>query len=287
MKDIRDLSTEEKEDLYKEKYPQLINIGRTHKLIRNVYNLNNNRKPNPNDFVVLESYEVIRKAIINGIKFDYFLVCPDEAYTIEAQNMVDELYNLVGKGYVISRKVLETIQEKKNSFGVIAVAVFPVLELKDIQLRDNMNIVILDGLEIQGNIGTIIRTCDGAGIDAVVLTNKRIRLSHPKFIKSSMGTALGVKIVVAEMYETIKWLESNNFTIYLTDTRAEKLYTGTKYAMRSALIAGSERYGIMKDWYDSSATEMIKIPMMGQADSLNVGVSTSIIIYEMIRDKIV
>ena len=100
-----------------------------------------------------------------------------------------------------------------------------------------------------------------------------------------MGTVLGVKIIVAEMNDTIEWFERNNFTIYLTDTRADKLYSDIDYARRSALIAGSERYGIMKEWYDSDSTEMIKIPMLGQADSLNVGVSTSIIIYEMIRSK--
>ncbi|XMB67724.1 TrmH family RNA methyltransferase [Mycoplasmatota bacterium zrk1] len=285
MIDIRDYSLEEKENHYKEKYKYIYNVGRTHKVIRNIFNINNNKKPNPHNFIVLESYEVIRKAILNNVRFEYLVVCPEEAYTPEAQKIVDEVLTLCKEGYVVSKKTFESIMEKKNSFGVIVVAKFPLVNLDDFKIKENMKIVVLDGLEIQGNVGTIIRSADGAGVDLVILTNKRIRISHPKFIKSSMGTCLNIPIVVGEMSEVHKWLSKNNFNIYLTDTRAKKNYFEDNYEGNVAIVAGSERYGIMKKWYEAENVKLVKIPMLGQADSLNVGVATSIIIYEVLNKK--
>ncbi|QVK21360.1 hypothetical protein KHQ82_03290 [Mycoplasmatota bacterium] len=285
MIDIRDYSLEEKEKHYKEKYDFIYNVGRTHKVIRNIFNINNNKKPNPHNFIVLESYEVIRKAILNNVRFEYLVVCPEEAYTPEAQKIVDEVLSLCKEGYVVSKKTFESIMEKKNSFGVIVVAKFPLVNLDDFKIKENMKIVVLDGLEIQGNVGTIIRSADGAGVDLVILTNKRIRISHPKFIKSSMGTCLNIPIVVGEMSEVLKWLSKNNFNIYLTDTRAKKNYFEDNYEGNVAIVAGSERYGIMKKWYEAENVKLVKIPMLGQADSLNVGVATSIIIYEVLNKK--
>jgi len=234
---------------------------------------------------VLESYEVIRKGLINNVRFEYLIICPEEIYTSEAQTLIAQILDKCEKGYIVSKKTFESIVEKKNSLGILAVVKFPLVPLEKVKVFDDMKILVLDALEIQGNIGTIIRSADGAGIDLVILTNKRIRISHPKFIKSSMGTCLRVPIVVDDMDKVIKWLGDNDVNVYLTDTRAELNYFEASYVGKIAVVAGSEKYGIMKAWYDAKNVELIKIPMLGDADSLNVGVSTSIIIYEVLNKK--
>ncbi|XMB86515.1 TrmH family RNA methyltransferase [Mycoplasmatota bacterium WC44] len=285
MNDLRLLTIDERTDMYKNNFSNIFNVGRTHEKVRNIYNINNNKKPNPNKLIVLESYDSIKKALNNNIRFDYFILCPELAFTTEAQSIVEDMYSLCKEGYMISKKVFDYIADKNSSFGVLAVVKFPLKELSSVKLKPNMSVVILDGLEVQGNVGTIIRSCDGADVDLVILTNKRIRMSHPKFIRSSMGTCLNVPIVVDEMDNVIKWLDSNDFTIYLTDTRAEIGYDEPSYMGRAAIVAGSEKYGIMKAWYKARKTDLIKLPMLGQADSLNVGVSTSIIIYEVLKNQ--
>lgn len=285
MNDLRLLTVDERNDLYKNNFSSLYNVGRTHDKVRNIFNINNNKKPNPNRLIILESYDSIKKALKNSIRFEYFVLCPELAITTEAQSVVEDMNNLCKEGYIVSKKVFDYIADKNNSFGVLAVVKFPVKELSNIKLRPNMNVVILDGLEVQGNVGTIIRSCDGADVDLVIMTNKRIRISHPKFIRSSMGTCLNVPIVIDEMDNVIKWLNDNDFTIFLTDTRAEMGYDDPSYMGRTAIVAGSEKYGIMKAWYEAENSELINLPMLGQADSLNVGVSTSIIIYEVLRKR--
>ncbi len=281
--ELKHLPLEEREQFYKDF--GLFNIGKTHQKARNIFNINNNKKPNPKRFIVLETYDSIQKALDNNIFFDYIIVCPELATTSEAVKVVESVNKLTKEGYVVSKKTYESILDKNSTFGVLAVVKFPAVELEDVKLKDDMRIVILDGLEVQGNVGTIIRTADGAGVDLVILTNKRIRITHPKFIRASMGTVLNVPIAIAEMEDVFAWLNKNNVTVYLTDTRAEDSYDELDYTGKTAIVAGSEKYGIMKAWYELNQVELVKLPMLGQADSLNVGVATSIMIYEVLRNK--
>lgn len=281
--DLRTLELEDREHFYKEL--GLFNVGKSHDKVRNVYNINNNKKPNPNRYIVLETYDSIKKALENHIRFDYFIVCPELAVTSEAVKVVNGINDLTKEGYIVSKKTYESVLDKNSHFGVLAVVKFPAVNLDKVKLREDMRIVILDGLEVQGNIGTIIRTADGADVDLVILTNKRIRITHPKFIRASMGTVLNVPIAIAEMDDVMDWLNRNDFTVYLTDTRAEMSYTDPSYIGRTAIVAGSEKYGIMKAWYDVKNVELIKLPMLGKGDSLNVGVATSIMIYEVLRKQ--
>ena len=254
-------------------------IGRTHELVRNVYNINNNRKPNPHKWVVLSSYDSIQKAIKAKLKVDYFLYCQELAKASEIPALLDHLDSV--KGYVISQKVYETIIDKEETkFGLMVVTSFPVLTLDQLPIKESMRVVVLDGLEVQGNVGTIIRSADGAGIDAVILTNKRIRLTHPKFMRASMGTALFVPIVQAEVTETLYWLQKHGFNMMVTDTSANATYSEVDYHGNIAMVAGSEKFGISKEFYQYNNITLIKIPMLGEADSLNVGVATSIVIYQ-------
>ena len=161
----------------------------------------------------------------------------------------------------------------------MAICKLPHFELKDIKLKEKNLVVILDGLEIPGNIGTIIRSVDGAGGDGVILCNRKARLTHPKLIKSSQGSNFTIPIVETEMAEVTDWLYKNNFKIYLTDTRAQKEYYECNFDGRVAIVAGSERYGISREWYDTNC-ELISIPMYGDCDSLNVAIATTIVLYE-------
>lgn len=115
--------------------------------------------------------------------------------------------------------------------------------------------------------------------DGIILCNRKARLTHPKLIKASQGSNFTVPIVECEMEEAFKWLSENNFKIYLTDTRAEEEYYEEDYKGRIAIVAGSERYGISREWYDKDVN-MISIPMYGDCDSLNVAIATTIILYE-------
>lgn len=269
---------------FQEQFPTLRFAGRSNAIVKEIRNINNNTKPNPKKLIVLEGIWGVNFVLKYDIKVEYIVVCPEELTTPEAQSLMQAVYAKCGRGYLVGSKVFELIKEKENSAGLITICHFPQHTLDDIPLKDEMLVAVLDGLEIQGNVGTITRSCDAAGVDLIILTNKRIRVTHPKLIKSSMGACLKIPMVTAEMQDAIAWLDHNGFHTFLTDTRAEENYFNADYTGRTAIVAGSERYGIARAWYEAER-RLIKIPMLGDCDSLNVGISTTIILYEAALQK--
>ncbi|MCD4651631.1 MAG: RNA methyltransferase [Candidatus Cloacimonetes bacterium] len=272
---------EDKRTYFENKYRGRIGFaGPKHPRVKQVLALSGNTKPNPKKFVVIEglwSHEVIRE---NKTKTEAFLMCPELIYTPEAEAMADFFVEHADSAYLISEKVFQRVAEKENSNGMVSVCYLPRWSLDDITPDETRPIVILDGIEIPGNIGTIIRTCDGADASGIIVCNQRARLTHPKLIRSSHGANFRIPVVEAGVEETLDWLDCNGYTILLTDTDAKSVYSKVRYKGRIAIIAGSERYGISKDWYRETA-QKIKIPMLGKCDSLNVAVSTAIILYEV------
>lgn len=225
------------------------------------------------------------KLLQTDIDIRSFVICPEFIYSDEAAGMVEALIERVANVYVVSKKVFEKLSERDKPDGVLSVGRLPSNDTDTYKLNDNAVVVVLDGLETPGNIGTILRTSDGAGVDAVLICNKRSRLTHPKLIKGSMGAAFVVPMMeFDDVHDCIKWLQARNFQVYLADTRAVNTYKGYGYEGNTALIMGSERYGISKEWYENDPN-LLSIPMLGVCDSLNVGTAASIIIYEICMKK--
>jgi RNA methyltransferase, TrmH family len=160
------------------------------------------------------------------------------------------------------------------------VAHLPDWQPDGVALADNGLILVADAMEIPGNLGTLIRTLDACAADCLVLTSKRTRLTHPKVLRSSQGMNMKVpSLEFAEIGAAVDWLRRSNVTVYLADTDDSISYRQADYAGRTALVVGSERYGISPPWYEYGFRR-IGIPMLGSADSLNVSVSASVLLYE-------
>ena len=112
-------------------------------------------------------------------------------------------------------------------------------------------------------------------------------MTHPKLIKASQGAILTVPTFeFSSVDECYGWLSSHGFTVYLADTRAPHFHYDEPFGRNTALIVGSERYGIAREWYEKEYS-MIAIPMLGKCDSLNVGVAATVLTYEAcIKNKL-
>ena len=264
-------------------------IGQKHPKITQARYIISNTKPNPEKLFVAEGIwahmKILDPKVRGGVKVRSFLFCPECVRSPEAVAIVEAMLGLCDDCYAVSERVFEKLSERDKIDGLLSLCHLPAYSLDGLTLGDDAIVIVADGLEIPGNLGTIMRTCDGAGIDAVLLCNKRIRLTHPKFIKGSMGAAFVVPFVeIGSVGECMAWLDANGFQVYLADTRAGKYYDEYDYKGRAALIVGSEKYGISREWYTPGA-RLLSIPMLGVCDSLNVGVASSIILYEMSRKQ--
>lgn len=247
--------------------------------IKRVHAISTNKKGSAVKNIVAEGIWLNQLVLKHGCKVETIICCLDEIRTCEAENLLMNLCEKADKICLISTKTLETIAEAGNSAGLVSIVAFEKLPISSIPLSKNTLILVLDGLEIPGNIGTLVRSADGVDAHGVIITNKKTRLTHPKYIRSSQGSCFKVPVVETETDTTISWLIENNFRILLADTDAQKNYYEEAYRGRVAIVLGSERYGISSAYYDTPHTT-IGIPMFGECDSLNVGIAGTVILYE-------
>ena len=259
---------------------RLLNVGEGHPAVKTVKSIQTNSKPNPRRLFIAEGFWLASLAIKDGIEVETHFVAPECVYTQECVTLVEKMLPLAESAYTVSAKVFQKISEKDKPDGILAICRMKEWTLADLVYDDKAVILILDGVEIPGNMGTLVRVADGAGADAVFIVNRKARLTHPKFIHSTMGAAFHVPIIEFESVdECFDYLRSKQFTVYLADSRAEKMYYELPFGKRVAFVMGSERYGISRVWYDKDV-DLVAIPMLGECDSLNVGVAGTVLLYE-------
>ena len=259
---------------------RLLNVGEGHPVVKTVKSIQSNSKPNPRRLFIAEGFWLASLALKDGIEVETLLISPECVYTNECVALIERMLPVAGSAYTVSAKVFQKISEKDKPDGVIALCRLKEWSPSDLVFDDKAIVLVLDGVEIPGNMGTLVRVADGAGADAVFIVNRKARLTHPKFIHSTMGAVFHVPLVeFASVDDCFDYLKGKQFTVYLADSRAEKMYYELPFGKRVAFVMGSERYGISRVWYDKEV-DLVAIPMLGECDSLNVGVAGTVLLYE-------
>ncbi len=213
----------------------------------------------------------------------------------ERQGSINDIIKLAKDNKVVISEVekvkLDQMSETHNHQGVIAVVPpFEYCEVSDIlelakQKNEKPFILILDGIEDPHNLGSIIRTAECSGVHGIILPKRRSVLVNSTVSKTSAGAVEYMKIaLVNNLNDTIKYLKENDVWIYGTDMNATKYYNEEKYDAGTAIIIGSEGFGMNKLVKDN-CDFLIKIPMKGKINSLNASVSAAIVMYEVMNQK--
>jgi TrmH family RNA methyltransferase len=259
---------------------ELQQIGLRHPRIRQLRHVLNNSAPNHRRLLVAEGLWAHKVLLDLNASVELFLWCPEAAYATEAHKRSEEIAALAASAYQISARVLSRIAERDRPDGMVSLVALPRWDADAIPLSGRALVLVADGLEIPGNLGTLLRTVDACAGDCLVLTNRRTRLSHPKVFRGSRGMNLRVPVVeLDEPAEAMQWLAHRQFTVYLATPGTGAIpYHDIGFGGRTALVVGNERYGISRPWLDTGY-QRVCVPMLGVADSLNVSVCASILLY--------
>lgn len=260
-------------------YSGLIPAGIQNPRIKQYLAVKKNTKSNPENLLCLEGFWEVATALDTALEFRAFFVCPELLRGDTGHHLAQRVIESGVHSYLVSEKVMQRIADRDDPDGLAAIVRLPRHSWETLELRDQMRLLVLDGVEIPGNVGTMIRSADSAGAHGVIITNRRTRLSHPKLLHASMGSLFTFPVIEAELDEAIEWLQANHFRIITTDTDASESYRKADYTGRVAIVMGSERYGIMQGWYDAQSTS-VSIPMAGRVDSLNVANAAVLLLYE-------
>lgn len=259
---------------------ELQQIGLQHPAAHLVRDIQNNRTGIPRRTFVAEGLYENNVVLEAGVAVETFLWCPEAVYSDEAQTRAAQLVQRARRAYQISEKTLARLAERPNPDGLISIARLPEWDPESFTLGDDALVLVTDALEIPGNLGTLLRTMDACDADCLLMTNRRTRMTHPKVLRSSQGMSVKVpSLDFDEVEDAIEWLTRNRFRVYIADTDDSVNYRKLDYRGRTALVVGSERFGVSQPWYDAGF-QRVGIPMLGAADSLNVSVSASVLLYE-------
>ena len=229
---------------------------------------------------VIDGVREIERARGAGIEFLETFVCPD----ICQSDLVAELADAVGKLSEVTPEVWEKLSFGDRSDGILVVAKTPERKLADLQPPEKPLVAVLEGLEKPGNVGAILRTADGAGVDAVIVCEPQTDLFNPNTIRASLGTVFAPNVCSASAAEVLKKLQEWELPLVATRPEAKQNYAEFDYSQGAALVFGSEADGLSDAWRNENVSE-IRIPMQGIADSLNVSASAAVLFYEALRQR--
>ena len=178
------------------------------------------------------------------------------------------------KKFIVNEKIKNSISQTESPQGI-----FAVVKIKEfsIEFRDK-RFVILDRIQDPGNLGTVIRTSDAAGFNTIILDKGSVDPFNPKVVRSSQGSLFHLKIINSDIKRIIEELKDRGVKILGTSPKGDKIYTDVNIRDRLAIVFGNEAKGI-RDEILSMCDETIRIPIYGRAESLNVSVSSGIILY--------
>lgn len=227
------------------------------------------------EYIITDDLEVLGIACSHSLEIKYLLIVSEIEFQPKTKELVQELSRQAQECYEISLSTYEGLQTKENHAGIIAAIKLPTYTKED--LKDF--VVVLDALEIPGNIGTIYRTLDACGATGVLLIDAVSKPNNPKITASARGTNLIIPTISMSYEEGQKFLQENQYTIFLGEPELGLDYKSYSYSGKIAIVVGNERFGIQKDWY-THPHQKVYIPMQGHNNSLNVGVAASILVYE-------
>jgi len=256
----------------------------TNPSVKKVLSLRDHKERQKTGLMIIEGVREVAQALKAFVELQAVYVC------YELLNSKDDRVILQGA----QKKNIPIIETTKIVFakiaygqrheGLLAVGHQPHRSLAQLRFKDIPLLVVVERIEKPGNLGAILRGCDGAGVDGLIVCDGRTDIYNPNVVRASLGTVFTVPVIESSVQETFDFLNEKRIKIYTTRVDTQKIYTKADFRSPLAFILGSEEQGLSDFWRQQNV-EDIKIPMLGAADSLNVSATAAILVYEIQRQR--
>lgn len=250
--------------------------SKDNKYVKEVISLKNKKYRNKLNLFLMEGTDFLED-IPEAFNIKYFLI------KASFSKDFNEKFSKFGKTLIVADDVFDKCSDTVNSKGVLC-----VIEKKFVNyfIKEQMKILVCDNIQDPGNFGTIIRTCESAGFDLILATRGCCDLYNLKTIRSTAGAIFHIPIIIDLGNEEImEFLQSNSISLYTTSLDAKDYYYNVDYTDSFAFCVGNESNGV-SEFFQKNASKLIKIPMIGKSQSLNVAIATSILVYDAVRQNI-
>ncbi len=186
---------------------------------------------------------------------------------------------------VVADHVFKSVSDTQTPQGIMAVVAMPEYSLEDLLAGEKTHLLILESIQDPGNLGTMVRTGEGAGVTGIIMNKTTVDLFNPKTIRSTMGSIYRVPFYIAEdLPALMKQLQEKGISLYAAHLKGEHSYDEEDYTKACGFLIGNEGNGL-SDEIANLADAYIKIPMEGQVESLNAAISAALLMYEANRQR--
>lgn len=256
--------------------------------VKEVVKLRDRRYRDESQKYIIEGYREIERALRGEVPFLVFFYSKELFLGSNEMSLIAKMRANRVEILEVSTAVFAKLSYRDRPDGLLGVARQTHLSLADIDHKFKIGqspfFLIAEAIEKPGNLGSILRSSDAAGIDAFFVCDRCTDIYNPNVVRSSVGTLFSVPIIEATSEEAIRWLKEKGIKIVAATPEAEDEFTKADLKGPIAIVVGTEQLGLSQKWKEA-ATVQVKIPMKGIADSLNVAAATTLLLYEILRQR--
>ncbi len=254
--------------------------------VKDLVRLRKRRERDATGLFLIEGYRELRRALEADIDLTHLYYCPDLFLGGNEPALLDLAASRGARLIEMAEAPFRKVSYRDRPEGLIAKArQFPV-DLQRLVLPDHPLVLVVESIEKPGNLGTMLRTADAAGADAVIVCDPTTDPFNPNVVRASIGCLFTVPLAVADTQSTVHSLRDREIRSFASTPSTNRLYWEADYRVGSAIVVGSEQYGLSDAWLQG-ADERIRIPMAGDADSLNAAMAAGILLFEAVRQRMV
>jgi TrmH family RNA methyltransferase len=245
-------------------------------MVKHAYSLKVPKKLKESEDFLCEGYHLVREALQSGLKCRFLFATPEGRNHPEAGGILEEAGKRKVRIFPVSPKILSYVSDTVTPQGMLAVVQKPLPAWPE---KPFGLVLAVHQVQDPGNMGTLLRSAEAFGAQAVFVTQESCDLFNPKTVRSSMGSLFRLPFQTNGSWNDYQdWFSKNGFHTYALTHHAEKSLTTVKFSAPAAIWAGSEGKGL-PDELVGSCGEKVRIPMSGRVESLNVGIAASLALF--------
>lgn len=233
---------------------------------------------------IVEGYRELKRALDNHRRPVTLFACEALFLGKNELKLIDQCRQAGAEIVCCTPPVFEKMAYRERPEGLLAILPQVHLALAGVKFQEHPLLIVAEAIEKPGNLGTILRSADAAGASAVIVCDQCTDIHNPNVVRASTGALFSLPVVEASSGEALAWLRQNKIQVLAASPHAEKKYTDVDLRVGTAIIVGAEQYGLSNLWMQAADLK-VRIPMHGQADSLNVATATTILMFEAVRQR--
>lgn len=239
--------------------------------------------------VLVEGYRALTRAIAGNYPIDELYICPELFQGENESALIAALEQRGATLYEVAAPAFHKMAYRDRPEGLLGIGPQRHRGLADLEALSPAQgpefYLVCEQIEKPGNLGTMLRSADAAGVSAIILCDSRTDLFNPNVVRASTGNLFTMPIAETSSAEAAAWLKKRGVQLIASSPHVATIYTAVDMTGPVAIVVGAEEFGLSDFWLQT-ADVCARLPMMGEADSLNVATATTIMLYEVLRQRL-